>query len=268
MEWISVLVRIVVILALAILGLLVLRLIARYVVRTTSRMEMDEDRREYITTIVRVLRWAADAVIVITALMMVLSNFVDITPLLAGVGVAGLAVGLAAQTLISDFISGLLILLENQYSIGDVIQVGGVSGKVEKMTLRTTWLRDVEGQLHIIPNGEIRLVSNRSWGWSQAVVEVGVAYEEDLGRALEVIGQAAEAVMRDEEVGPSVLEPPVVQGPIALGDWAVTVRVLVKTRPGEQLAVGRVLRRQILDACTREGVTLPYPRQEVLVRNE
>ena len=199
-------------------------------------------------------------------LLMLLESFVDIRPLLASVGVVGLAFSLGAQTLIKDLIGGALVLIENQYGIGDVIQVQGVSGAVERLTLRTTWVRDVGGELHIVPNGEVRIVSNVTRGWSRALVEVGVAYEEDLDRVLQVLEEVAQAFAQDPDFAPHLIESPQVLGPLDLGDWAVTVRVMVKTQPGKHWEVTRALKKRLLAACEREHVTLPYPRQEVLLQ--
>ena len=128
-------------------------------------------------TFVQILRWGADVLIVGSAPLMLLSTFgVDITPLLASVGVAGLAVSLGTQSLIKDLIGGFLILMENQYAVGDSIQVGNVSGNVERITLRATYVRDINGYLHIVPNGEVHIVANQTKGWSRALVDVGVAW--------------------------------------------------------------------------------------------
>ena len=198
---------------------------------------------------------------------MVLSAFgVDITPVLAGAGVAGLAVSLGAQTLFKDLIGGMLILVENQYVVGDIIQVGGVSGKVERLTLRATYIRDVNGSLHVVPNGEVRIVAKQTRDWSRAIVDVGVAYEEDVSRVIGVLEAAAQVFAEDSGLQGELLEPPQVLGPLGLGDWAYTVRVMVKTQPGKHLEVARKLREHVLASCERAGITLPYPRQEVWVR--
>jgi small conductance mechanosensitive channel len=170
--------------------------------------------------------------------------------------------------LVKDLIGGFLIVLENQYSVGDVIQVGDVSGEVERMTLRTTQVRDLNGRLHVVPNGEVRIVANLTKEWSGALLDVGVAYEENLDRAMRVLEEAADVFAQDPEFGPLLLETPRVLGVNSLGDWAVTVRMLVKTQPGKQWRVTRELRRRILAACERENVTLPYPRQEILLNRQ
>jgi small conductance mechanosensitive channel len=182
------------------------------------------------------------------------------------VGVAGLAVSLGAQTLIKDIIGGLLIILENQYATGDRIEVGIVSGEVERITLRTTQVRALNGDLYTIPNGEVRILANQTRDWSRVMVDLGVAYEEDLDRAQRVLEESAAAFAGDPAFSASLLEPPQVLGVVSLGDSAALVRVVVKTQPGEQWATARRLRQYLLAACEREGIALPYPRQEVWVR--
>jgi moderate conductance mechanosensitive channel len=234
--------------------------------RLRVAQDMEGERRQQLETILHTLRWVVQVLIVALGLLILLEGFVDIRPLLASVGVAGLALSLGAQTLIKDLIGGVLVLIENQYGIGDVIQVQGISGAVERLTLRTTWVRGISGELHIIPNGEVRIVSNVTRDWSRALVDVGIAYEEDLDRALQVLEDAAQAFAQDPEFAPYLLEPPQVLGPLDLGDWAVTVRVMAKTRPGKHWEVTRALKKRVLAACEREDITLPYPRQEMLVR--
>jgi small-conductance mechanosensitive channel len=259
----------VLILTVAALGLIIVQFLSRRALRILhSKEDLREARRQQMVTLVQILRWGAHVLIVASALLMLLSTFgVDITPLLASVGVAGLAVSLGAQSLIKDLIGGVLILVENQYAVGDTIQVGTVSGNVERITLRATYVRAIDGYLHVVPNGEVRIVANQTKEWSRALVDVGVAYEEDLDRALRVLAETAEAFAQDPDIGPQLLEPPQVLGPLSLGDWAITVRVMVKTQPGKHWGVARELRKRLLAACEREGITLPYPRQEVLVRS-
>jgi moderate conductance mechanosensitive channel len=264
---VSIAIEIVVIVILAALGLLAIRFISQRILRLAqSRDGVPESRRRQLQTLVQVIRWAMHVLLVTIAFLMLLSRFVDITPLLASVGVVGLALSLGTQALIKDFISGVLILLEGQYTVGDVIKVGAVSGTVERLTLRTTHVRDINGSLHFVPNGEVRIVSNVTRDWSRALVDIGVAYEEDLDRVFAVLEDTIEAFAADPDVAPQLLERPQVLGPLALGDWAVTVRVMVKTLPGKQWGVALGLRKRILRACERTGITLPYPRQEILLR--
>ena len=222
-------------------------------------------RARTLTTVMHSISMVAMAII---AGMMILQELgLDIAPLIAGAGVAGVALGLGAQTLIRDIIGGFFILLEDQFAVGDSIQVGNIAGGVEKMTLRATFLRDLEGTLHVIPNGEMRIISNRTKDWSRAVVDLGVAYEEDIGRVMAALGNIGHGFYQDEEFAPLLLEEPTVTGVEALGDWAVTVRIVVKTKPGKQWDVARELRRRIKESFEREGIEMPYPRQEVLMRS-
>jgi moderate conductance mechanosensitive channel len=253
---------------LAALGLVLVQFLRRWLKRIIRSLEdLHEERRQQLETLVHIFQWAANILIVGAALLMIIGHFADITPLLASVGVVGLAVSLGAQTLLKDLIGGFLILMENQYSVGDVIQVEEVAGTVEQLTLRATCVRDLDGNLHVVPNGEVRIVSNRTKGWSRAVVNVGVAYEEDLDRVLRVLEGVAESFARDAAFESQLMETPQVMGPVSLGDWAVTVRVMVKTQPGKQWEISRELQKRILAACERENITLPYPRQEVLVQS-
>lgn len=266
-SWISLIVELGSVIVLAALVILAVQFGRTRLARALEGSSATPIRRKQWHTVVQVVSWVVNASIVIVAVMMLLSRFVDIAPLLASLGVVGLALSLGAQTLIKDLIGGMLILMENQYAIGDVIQVGDIAGSVEHFTLRVTYVRSVEGKLHVVPNGEIRIVSNITRHWSRAMVDLGVAYEEDLDRVLAVLEREAEAFAQDPEVADQLIEAPSVIGPLSLGDWAVTVRVMVKTLPGKHWGVGQILRKRLLAACEREGITLPYPRQEVLVRD-
>lgn len=258
------------ILVLTVLGLVAVHLVARRLLAWAQAEErVREARRQQLVTLIVVIRWVADVVLIGAAVMMLLSTFgVDITPLLASVGVAGLAISLGAQTLIKDLIGGLLIILENQYATGDRIEVGIVSGEVERITLRTTQVRALNGDLCTVPNGEVRVLANQTRDWSRVMVDLGVAYEEDLDRAQRVLEESAAAFAGDLAFAASLLEPPQVLGVVTLGDSSAVVRVAVKTQPGEQWVTGRRLRQYLLAACEREGISLPYPRQEVWVRGE
>jgi len=227
-----------------------------------------EDEAQRASTLARVTRSTALVTIVITAGLMIMRELgLDIAPLIAGAGIAGVALGLGAQSLIRDVVGGFFILLEDQFAVGDSIQVGNIAGGVEKMTLRATFLRDLEGTLHIVPNGEMRIVSNRTKDWSRAVLNLGVAYEEDIGRAMTALGKIGHDFYQDEEFAPLLLEEPTVTGVEALGDWAMMIRIMAKTEPGKQWDVARELRRRVKESFEQEGIEMPYPRQEVLMRS-
>ncbi len=225
-----------------------------------------DDQVQQARTLLRVGRDLLIVLIVGGAVLMVMSEMgINVAPLLAGAGVAGLAIGLGAQTLVRDLIGGIFILMEDQFAIGDTIRVGQIAGNVERITLRATWLRDLEGRLHVIPNGEVRIVSNYSKEWSRAVVNVGVSYEDDLEAVMKVLEEVGQQIAEDPRFGPLLLEPPVVPGVVGLDDWAITVRIMVKTLPGKHWEVGREMRRRIKETFQARGITIPYPRQEVWV---
>lgn len=268
-QWPDYLVRAGVIVVLAAFGWVAVRVIARRILRFVGSLERpDDDRRQHAVTLIQSARWTAHLVIILTALVMLLGTVgVSITPILASAGVAGLAISLGAQTLIKDLLGGVLILIENQYAVGDIIQVGDVSGQVEGISLRATYVRGADGSLSIIPNGEVRVVSNQTRDYSRAVVDIGVAYEENLDHVLAVLDEKLQAFAQDPRFAPDLVAEPQVLGPMSLGDTSVTVRLMVTTRAGKHLPVARELRKFILAVCEREGIDLPYPRQELLIRH-
>jgi small conductance mechanosensitive channel len=191
----------------------------------------------------------------------------DIGPLIAGAGVAGLAIGFGAQSLVKDVITGFFILLEDQIRVGDVVEAGGVSGLVESMNLRTTVLRDLQGRVHVIPNGEIKVVTNMTKEWSRAVVDVSVSYREDLEEVLRVVRGVCDELAADPDVAPVVLDRPEVLGVDSLGDSSVAIRVMIKTRPLEQWRVAREFRRRVKNTFAARGIEIPYPQRTVHLVN-
>lgn len=181
-------------------------------------------------------------------------------PLLASAGVVGLAVGFGAQSLVRDVVTGFFVIAEGQYGVGDVVEVNansGLSGTVERLTLRTTVLRSVAGEAHIIPNGEIKSVTNKTKEWSRAVVDVGISYSADLDTAFAALDRAAARLEEDADLAPFLLDPPEVWGVETLGDASLRIRVVARTLPLKQWEVGRRLRRLILDELDVLDVTLP-----------
>ncbi|HEY7636653.1 MAG TPA: mechanosensitive ion channel family protein [Gemmatimonadales bacterium] len=219
-------------------------------------------------TIAQLLRSVGRVVIMAIALLLTLNIFIDIGPILAGAGILGLAVSFGAQSLVKDVISGFFILFENQFAIGDVIEVAGKSGVVEKMTLRVVVLRDGEGAMHVVPNGEIKVVSNKTRGWSRAVVDVGVAYDEDIDRALGIVRDEAMQLATDRVWSPQLDGAPEVLGIESLGDSSVVIRTLIRTQPGSQWGLAREFRRRIKNRFDRDGVEIPFPQRKVHVRVE
>ncbi len=225
------------------------------------------EREKRAHTVASLLRTAGTTLVVIVAAMMAFREIgLDITPLIAGAGVAGLAIGFGAQSLIKDVIAGFFILLEDQFHVGDVIQAAGVSGQVEHMTLRMTIVRDLQGTVHFIPNGEIKVASNLTKQWSRAVLEIGVRYEEDVDHVIAVLTEVGRSLADDEVFGKMVLEPPQVLGVEGLTDSQVTIRILAKTLPLKQWEVAREFRRRIKARFDREGIQTPYPHRVVIAR--
>jgi moderate conductance mechanosensitive channel len=178
----------------------------------------------------------------------------DLGPLIAGAGIVGVAVGFGSQNLVRDFISGIFMLMEDQYGVGDVVDAGPAAGTVEGVGLRTTRLRDVDGTLWHIPNGEIRRVGNRSQGWARALVDVEVAYSTDLDDTTRTIERVAHELYVDELWSSKILEPPEVWGVEELGPDGIQVRLVAKTRPLEQWKVARELRARLKVAFDQAGI--------------
>jgi len=217
-------------------------------------------------TIAQLLRSVGRVVLVVIALLLTFNVFIDIGPILAGAGILGLAVSFGAQSLVKDVISGFFILFENQFAIGDVIEIAGKSGVVEKMTLRVAVLRDGEGVMHVVPNSEIKVVSNKTRGWSRAVVDVGIGYDEDIDRALGIIRDEAAQLATDRVWSLQLDGAPEVVGVESLGDSSVVIRTLIRTQPGSQWTVAREFRRRIKNRFDRDGVEIPFPQRQVHVR--
>ena len=201
------------------------------------------------------------------ALAVALSEFgVDLGPLIASAGIVGVAIGFGAQSLVRDFLSGIFMLVEDQFGVGDIIDVGDTAGVVEEVKLRTTKIRDVNGTLWHIPNGEIRRVANKSQEWARAVLDIEVSYDTDLGHASEVIKRVADEVWEEQIPEATILEEPEIWGVEALGASGISIRLVVKVDPSEQWATARILRRRIKDAFDAEGIEIPFPQRVVWLR--
>lgn len=192
----------------------------------------------------------------------------NIGPLVAGAGIVGVALGFGAQDLVKDVLSGMFMLAEDQYGVGDIIDVGEAVGVVEGVSLRTTRVRDLTGTLWHVPNGEIRRVGNMSQEWSRALLDIGVAYGSDVDRAAEVIKAVADQMATEDSYKKLFLADPEIWGVETLGTDSVTIRLVVKTRPGEQWAISRELRRRIKLALDEASIEIPFPQRTVWVRRD
>jgi moderate conductance mechanosensitive channel len=206
-------------------------------------------------------------VFVIAGLMILETAFrLDIGPAIAGLGIAGIAVGLGTQNLVRDYLNGALILVENQYSKGDVVRIAGVSGVVEDFTLRRTTLRDQDGTVHTVPNGEVTVASNLTRVFARVNQDVQVVYGTDIEKATEVVDGIGRDLAGDPQWGPRILEAPHIDSVSALGELGVTLKILGTVRASEQWAVGGELRKRLLAGFTEAGIEIPQPQRVVLAQ--
>lgn len=217
-------------------------------------------------TLAQLVKSFGTVLITSLALLATLDVFVDIGPLLAGAGILGLAFSFGAQSLVKDVISGFLILMENQFVVGDVIEVAGKSGVVERMTLRIVVLRDVEGAMHVIPNGQITTVSNRTRKWARAVIDIGVSYAADTDRVVTILKSELDEFAKAPAWSARVVEAPEVLGVESLGESAVVVRTRVTVQAGAQWDVARELRRRFKKRFDAEGIEIPFPQRSIELR--
>jgi len=209
-------------------------------------------------TIGSVLRSISSAVVLVIASIMILAEFgVALAPVLASAGIVGVAVGFGAQNLVRDFLSGMFMLLEDQYGVGDIVDLGEAGGVVEAVGLRITTLRDVNGTVWYVRNGEILRVGNKSQGYAVAVVDVPVAHSADVTTATDLLGRVAVERVAMPDIADDVLEPPEVLGIERVGPEGVTLRLTVRVNPGRQFAVQRALNGAITDAFDDNGVPRP-----------
>ncbi len=217
-------------------------------------------RVQQVHTVAAVVTSVGVFVIFFVAALEVLSLLgLNLGPMLASAGIAGLAIGFGAQTLVKDFINGFFILLENQYDIGDMVRIAGVKGTVERMSLRQTVLRDEDGTLHIVPNSTIQIVSNTTRDWSQFALRVTVAYSEPSDRVVKLLKEVAEQVRHEEEYAEDIVSDIQVPGIDRVGPGEAEYLMLIKTRPNKQYGVSRELRRRIKECFEKNNVQAAGP---------
>jgi moderate conductance mechanosensitive channel len=219
----------------------------------------DPRREARAASISTVVASSAAVLVWVVAGIMVLGELgVDLAPLIAATGIAGIALGFGAQTLVRDCITGLFMIIEDQYGIGDEVDLGSAVGTVERISLRTTVLRGADGTVWHVPNGQVLRVGNRSQLWSVALLDVAIDPQADVDRASEVLRDVATGVGESVDFAADVLEPPEVLGVENLTSEGVTLRLRVKTKPGGQLRLQRVLRAKLKEALEREGIALAH----------
>ncbi len=222
--------------------------------------------RKRVTTLVGMLRTIA--VVTLWAVVVIITleqTGLNITPILAGAGIIGLAVGFGAQNLVRDLISGFFMVMEDQVRVGDVAIVNGTGGLVEAISFRTIVLRDLSGVVHIFPNGTINTLSNMTKVWSGYVMDVGVAYKEDTDHVVEVMRRVADELRQDPDLGPMMLDSIEIFGVDDFADSAVVIKARLKTHPIQQWSVGREYRRRLKKAFDAEGIEIPFPHLSMYV---
>jgi small conductance mechanosensitive channel len=220
------------------------------------------ERGKRARTLGSVVQNVTTALVIGIALLMVLRLLdLDITPVLTGAGIAGLAVGFGAQTLVRDIISGFFLILEDQIRVGDAASINGCDGIVEAINLRTVVLRDGEGTVHIYPNGAINNLANRSKDFSYYLVDLSVSYYDDTDRVAAVVREVGAGLQADPAFGPFILAPIEVLGVDSFAEWSLKLKARIKTVPLKQWIVGRELRRRLLKAFAQHGFSIPFPVQ-------
>lgn len=223
--------------------------------RRLTKLQIN-DRR--MNTLSEILKKVVKYVLVFIGIVVSLDLFnINTTSIIATAGIGGLAIGFGAQSLVKDVITGFFILLEDQYAVGDYVKIGGLEGIVEELGVRVTKLRDFTGELHIIPNSNIQIVTNRTRGAMRALVKISIAYEEDIERAIKVLEKVSEDLSKSNE---NIIEGPTVLGVTDFGGSDVVLTVVAKTKPMEQWAVERAMRKAIKEAFNREDIEIPYSK--------
>ena len=196
------------------------------------------------------------------AIVTILEMFnINTTSILATAGIGGIAIGFGAQSLVKDIITGFFILLEDQYVVGDFIKIGEFDGTVEELGLRVTKLRDLSGELHIIPNGMIQIVTNNTRGTMRALVKISISYEEDIDRVMKILERVCKDVKHSNK---SVFDGPTILGVTDLAESGVSITIVAHAKPMDQWSVEREIRKKVKEAFDKEGIKVPYPRRLIL----
>jgi small conductance mechanosensitive channel len=228
----------------------------------------EEEVQKRAKTLTSVLVATRQIFIILIAVFIILSELgINIAPIMAGVGVVGIAIGFGAQSLVKDIIAGLFIVMENQYRMGDVVNIADKGGIVEEINLRRTVLRDLDGIVHVVPNGEIRVASNLTKEWSRVNLNISVAYGTDLDRAIAVINRVCQEMAAEPQWAPLILKTPQVLRVDNLGDSGIELKILGDTKPIHQWDVMGEIRKRVAKAFEEEGIEIPWPHTKVFFGN-
>ena len=241
------------------------RLLRRFFAGVSGRAPSVEERRR-VETVGKVMRRTSSALIMVAAVLVMLNQLgVSIAPILGAAGVVGIAVGFGAQSLVKDVFAGFFLLVENQVRVGDVVEIAGKSGVVEQLSLRRTKLRSYDGSVHYVSNGLITTVTNMSTEFAFAVIDIGVAYREDIDRVFAVMRETAEALRQSPDFGPKIIDGVDIAGVDQWAESAVMIRARIRTQPLDQWSVRREYLKRLKAAFDREGISIPFPHRTLMV---
>ncbi|HEX5113336.1 MAG TPA: mechanosensitive ion channel family protein [Saprospiraceae bacterium] len=259
--------RVLIIIVMAFLAIKIMARIIRKAIKVVVRSHGEAERSSELKreqTLERILVGAFVITVLVVALLMILQQLgVKIGPILAGAGIVGLAVGFGGQYLIRDLISGLFIVLENQYRIGDVVTLNSTGGLVEDITLRMTTLRDMDGTVHHVPHGEIKIVANLSKRFARVNINLGISYSEDLDKVIGVINRVGQKMADDDYWGKMITSPPVFLRVEDFGDSAIILKIVGETLPIRQWEVSGELRKRLKQTFDKEGIEIPFPQRVI-----
>jgi small conductance mechanosensitive channel len=267
-DWVDVLVNIIEITVIIIVAWVILSVIHRIILRIESKMILStsiEDKKR-VHTLSRVFRYIASLIVIASSIILILAELgVSVAPLLATAGVAGIAIGFGAQTLVKDYFTGFVMLIENQIRQDDIVEIAGKAGTVEEVTLRYVRLRDYEGAVHFVPNSSISVVTNRTRTFAYAVTDIGVAYKEDLDRVYEVMREVAKQMRADPALNDQILGELEIAGVEGLGDSAIMIRSRLMVKAQDQALIRRELQERIKKAFDLHKIEIPY--KHLVIKN-
>ncbi len=265
LEWLSTSgLRVLLIVILAFVALRVTRILSKRILGPLIKQELEAEAKKRADTLHSLFRYLFSVIITAVAIMMILGEFgIEIGPILAAAGIVGLAVGFGAQHLVQDVINGFFILIDDSIRVGDVVNIAGSGGVVEKVNLRMTVLRDLAGNVHYVRNGQIGVVTNMTKEFSHYVFDIGVAYREDVDRVMAVVREVGEDLKADTEFAEDILEPIEILGLDKFADSAVVIKARIKTKPIKQWGIGREFNRRLKKKFDEKNIEMPFPHMTV-----
>ena len=260
-----------------IIGAFLFTLLVRFVINQLTKSRLYKNLMERtkakkrLGTIIMISKNAITALVIIISIFLIFDEIfkpIQLTTVLASAGIIGVILGFGAQTLIKDIINGIFIIFENPYGIGDSIKVGNIIGKVENVTLRTTSIRDLNGNIHFIPNGEIKIVSNRSRQWSRMILDISVPYNEDLKKVFNLLNEIGKEISEDNDYKNYIITPIKVLGVTEFGESSAIIRVWGKVKPGKNYPINREFRKRLIEKAGQLDLKIPYPKQAIILKQE